>query len=151
MLKIATDKQCIVQLGYMFRSNPAFQFLFEAVRNGWLGEIFEVHGVISKKLPAADRAELAKYRGGAMFELGCHLIDAVVRLLGKPQRVEAANLQTQPNRDSLRDNCLAILHYAGATATVRSSLWRSMADDAGNWWSAALVEPLRSNRWNRHD
>ena len=79
--KIAADKKRIIQMGYMFRSNSAFQFLYEAVRQGWLGEIFEIHGVMSKKLAANDRAELARYRGGSMFELGCHLIDAVVAYL----------------------------------------------------------------------
>ena len=120
--KIAADKRRIIQLGYMFRSNPAFQFLFEAVDQGWLGDIFEIHGVMSKKLASSDRAELARYRGGAMFELGCHLIDAVVRLLGKPQSVVSVNRNTHPDLDQLNDNCLAVFQYPRATATVRSSL-----------------------------
>ena len=120
--KIATDKRRIIQLGYMFRSNPAFQFLFQAVDQGWLGEIFEIHGVMSKKLPSTDRADLARYRGGAMFELGCHLIDAVVKLLGKPQSLVSVNRNTHPELDQLNDNCLAVFQYPRATATVRSSL-----------------------------
>ena len=120
--KMAADKRRIIQLGYMFRSNPAFQFLFDAVDQGWLGEIFEIHGVMSKKLALSDRAELARYRGGAMFELGCHLIDAVVKLLGKPQSVISVNRNTHPELDQLNDNCLAVFQYPRATATVRSSL-----------------------------
>ena len=119
---LAAEKQRMIQMGYMFRSNPAFQFLFEAVKNGWLGEIFEVHGVISKQLAASERAELARYRGGSMFELGCHLIDAVVKLLGKPTSISAFNRCTRPDFDTLRDNCLALFDYPRATATVRSSL-----------------------------
>ncbi len=120
--KIAADKRRLIQLGYMFRSNSAFQFLYEAVKQGWLGEIFEIHGVISKKVGPNERAELARYRGGAMFELGCHLIDAVVSLLGKPQSVVPINRKTQPEFDQLNDNCLAVFQYAKATATIRSSL-----------------------------
>lgn len=120
--QIAADKRRIIQLGYMFRSNPAFPFLYEAVKQGWLGEIFEIHGVISKKIGSNDRAELARYRGGAMFELGCHLIDAVVALLGKPQSVVPVNRKTHPELDMLNDNCLAVFQYAKATATIRSSL-----------------------------
>ncbi len=119
--KIAADKRRLIQLGYMFRSNSAFQFLYEAVKQGWLGEIFEIHGVISKKIGSNERAELARYRGGAMFELGCHLIDAVVSLLGKPDSVIPLNRNTHPELDNLNDNCLAVFQYAKATATIRSS------------------------------
>ena len=120
--QIAADKRRIIQLGYMFRSNPAFEFLYEAVKQGWLGDIFEIHGVISKKIGSNERAELAHYRGGAMFELGCHLIDAVVALLGKPQSVVPINRKTHPELDKLNDNCLAAFQYAKATATIRSSV-----------------------------
>ena len=122
VLALAAERKLLVQLGYMFRSNPAFQFMFDAAKNGWLGEIFEIHGVISKQLDVADRAELARYRGGSMFELGCHLIDAVVKLLGKPTRVTGFNRNTQPQLDELNDNCLALFDYPRATATIRSSL-----------------------------
>jgi len=120
--KIATDKKRILQMGYMFRGNPAFQFLYQAVHAGWLGEIFEIHGVMSKKLTTSERAELARYKGGAMFELGCHLIDAVVHLLGKPQAVLPVHRNTHPELDQLNDNCLAVFAYPKATATIRSSL-----------------------------
>lgn len=120
--KIAADKKRIIQMGYMFRSNSAFQFLNEAVKQGWLGEIFEVHGVMSKKIATNDRAELARYRGGSMFELGCHLIDAVVTLLGKPQTIVPVNRNTHPELDQLNDNCLAVFQYPKATATIRSSV-----------------------------
>ena len=120
--ELAASKQRLIQMGYMFRSNPGFQFLYDAVKQGWLGEIFEVDAVMSKKVAPADRAELARYRGGAMFELGCHLIDAVVKLLGKPMTVKPSNRQTHPELDELFDNCLSIFEYPRATATVRSSL-----------------------------
>lgn len=120
--QIAADKRRLIQLGYMFRSNMAFQFLFNAVQQGWLGDIFEIHGVMSKQLQSSDRAGLALYPGGAMFELGCHLIDAVVKLLGKPQSIMPFPTQTFPGVDALNDNCLAVFRYPKATATIRSSL-----------------------------
>ncbi len=39
-------------MGYMFRHNPAFKFCFQAAQNGWLGDVFEIHGVISKAIGA---------------------------------------------------------------------------------------------------
>lgn len=120
---IAADQKRVLQMGYMFRSNSAFQFLFDAVKQGWLGEIFEIHGVMSKKITSPkERADLARFRGGSMFELGCHLIDAVVKLLGKPQNIVPSNRQSHPELDTLHDNCLAVFQYPNATASIRSSV-----------------------------
>lgn len=122
LLETATSKQRVVQMGYMFRYNPAFQFLFQAIRKGWLGEIFETHAVISKTVGPSTRRQLAAYPGGSMFELGCHLIDAVVAALGKPTRVTPYIRRTRPEQDTLADNQLAVFEYPKATATVRSAL-----------------------------
>lgn len=120
LLDLAANKKLQVQLGYMYRSNPAFQFLFQAVQENWLGEIFELHAVMSKKISDSARVPLARYRGGSMFELGCHLIDAAVIILGEPTRVTSINRSTR--NDGLFDNCLAVLEYKKATATIRSAL-----------------------------
>ena len=112
----------LIQMGYMYRYNPAFQFLYEAVEEGWLGKIFEVHGVMSKKVNEVTRQELSEYPGGSMFELGCHLIDPLLHILGKPTRVTPHNRRTFADKDDLLDNCLAVFDFADATATIRSSL-----------------------------
>lgn len=122
LLADSERRQRIVQMGYMFRGNPAFQFCYQAVREGWLGQIFEIHGVISKTIGDAARERLAEYPGGTMFELGCHLIDAAVAVLGKPEGVTPYIRRTQPTKDSLADNMLAVLEYPAATATIRSAL-----------------------------
>ena len=121
LLDDASQRRLTVQMGYMFRHNPAFQFCFKAVREGWLGDVFEAHGVISKKVDAAGRKRFAEYRGGVMFELGCHLIDALVATLGKPDAVSPHARQTRPDVDNLADNQLAVFEYPKATATIRSS------------------------------
>jgi len=110
-----------VQMGYMFRYNPAFRFCFHAVRQGWLGDVFEVHGVISKTINAGQRKELAAYPG-SMFELGCHLIDALVKVIGKPDKVTSYTRRTRPGQDELADNQLAVFEYPKCTATIRSAL-----------------------------
>jgi predicted dehydrogenase len=92
------------------------------VREGWLGRVFEVHGVISKWIGAAERKPLLPYRGGTMFELGCHLIDALACVLGKPQRVTPYARRTRSPEDDLADNQLAVLEYPQAIATIRSAL-----------------------------
>lgn len=121
LLDEATRRRLTVQMGYMFRHNSAFKFCFEAVRRGWLGKVFEVDGVISKTIDAEHRRRLAAYPG-SMFELGCHLIDAMVKVLGKPDKITGFTRRTRPAQDSLADNQLAVFEYAESTATIRSAL-----------------------------
>jgi predicted dehydrogenase len=111
-----------LQMGYMFRNNPGFQFCFDAVKKGWLGDVFEVHGVMSKTTSARSRKALAQYPGGTMYELGGHLIDPLIAIMGRPDRVSSFTRKTKPDQDNLNDNQLAVFEYPKATATIRSAL-----------------------------
>lgn len=122
LLDEATRKRLVIQMGYMLRYNPAFRFCVKAVREGWLGDVFELHGVMSKTADAATRKGLASYAGGTMFELGCHLIDQLVFMLGRPEKVTAFARRTRPQQDSLADNQVAVFEYPKALATIRSAL-----------------------------
>jgi predicted dehydrogenase len=121
LLDEATRRKLTVQMGYMFRHNPGFKFCFQAAQRGWLGDVFEVHGVISKTIGAEQRRRLAVYPG-SMFELGCHLIDAMVKVLGRPDRVTGFSRRTRLGQDDLADNQLGVFEYAKCTATIRSAL-----------------------------
>jgi predicted dehydrogenase len=121
ILEAARKQKLLVQMGYMYRYNPAVVLLGEFLKNGWLGEVFEVHAVMSKVVSAAERKRLARFRGGMMFELGCHVLDLVVSVLGKPKVVTAFVQHSSRLDDPLRDNMLAVLTYPQATATVKSS------------------------------
>ena len=115
----ARNRGLTIQMGYMLRYNPAFQFLFDVLKKGWLGEITEVTGMMGKKMNDAGRKELAEFEGGGMFELACHIIDALVAVLGKPESVTAFNHRTQPDKDSFADNQMAVFDYRNAIATIR--------------------------------
>lgn len=121
ILEAAERQKLLVQMGYMYRYNPAVVLLREFLERGWLGRPFELHTVMSKVIPPATRRQLAEYPGGVMFELGCHLIDLVVGLLGVPAQVTAFPQQAAGSDDGLLDNMLAVFEYPRATATVKSS------------------------------
>jgi predicted dehydrogenase len=121
LMKLAESKRLMVQMGYMYRYNPAIQLLHNLLAKGMLGEVFEVHAVMSKVLSPSDRQRQADYPGGMMFELGCHLIDLVVRITGEPQRVSAYAQHASSHSDKLVDNMLAVFEYPKAIATVKSS------------------------------
>lgn len=122
ILDEAARKGLVVQLGYMYRSNPAILLLHEFLGKGWLGDVFGIDAVMSKVVDARSRRELARFPGGMMFELGCHLVDLVVGILGRPERVTGhARRALVPAPDALADNTLAVLEYPRALATIRSS------------------------------
>lgn len=118
----AAEKQgLLVQMGYMYRYNPGVVLLRHFLNQGWLGEVFEIHTVMSKVVPESARTGLAEYRGGIFFELACHILDLVIGVLGKPQTVTPIIRHTSPLPDNLADNMLAVLEYPRASATVRST------------------------------
>jgi predicted dehydrogenase len=115
---LARDKKLLLQTGFMWRHHPGFEAIFEAVRRGWLGEVFLVRGFISNNLAPARRPEWAEFNGGAMFDLGSHLVDAVVRLLGKPEAVTPFLRHHGRFEDTLKDNNVAVLEFPHATAVL---------------------------------
>lgn len=121
ILRRAEQQGLLVQMGYMYRYNPGIQLLREFLAKGWLGEVFEVHAVMSKVVGNEDRRRFAEYPGGILFELGCHVLDSVIRILGAPESVTGFHQQVGPQRDGLSDNMLAVLRYPKVLATIKSS------------------------------
>lgn len=121
IMAAAERQKLLVQMGYMYRYNPGVVRLREWLRAGWLGELFEVHAVMSKLVPPVERTRLVSIGGHMMFELGCHLIDLIVGLLGKPTAVTAYAQHVSRVEDALWDNTLAVLTYPRALATVKAT------------------------------
>lgn len=121
ILEAAEKQRLLVQMGYMYRYNPAIVLLREFLKQGWLGDIFEVHTVMSKVVDPISRRGLAEYKGGIMFELGCHILDLVIGILGKPASVAPHFQHVSATHDTLLDNMLSVLTYPRAIATVKSS------------------------------
>ncbi len=121
VLDEAGRRKLTVQLGYMYRNNLAVQFCRNAVQQGWLGQVFEIDCVMSKHSSVAYRKYLSQFRGGTMFIYTCHVIDLVVGLMGKPDRVVAFQRQTRSDAGEMCDNGLTVFEYPKTTATIRTS------------------------------
>ena len=121
VLDEAGRRNLAVQVGYMYRNNLAVQFCRKAVQEGWLGQVFEVHCVMSKFSDAKYREYLSQFKGGTMFIYSCHLIDLVVGLLGKPDRIVPFRSQTRSDVGEMCDNGLVVFEYPKTTATIRTS------------------------------
>lgn len=114
----AQRKKRVVQMGYQWRYHPAMQAAIEAARKGWLGRVYSFRARIDKPTPPEDRRTLSAFRGGMMFELGCHLIDRATDLLGQPVRVTGYLWHHGAEGDTLADNTLAVLEYPNAAAEI---------------------------------
>ncbi|MBC8324653.1 MAG: Gfo/Idh/MocA family oxidoreductase [Verrucomicrobia subdivision 3 bacterium] len=118
----AREQKLTIQMGYMLRYNPAFQFMFRAVREGWFGEVMEIDAMMGKFAGPGMRQELAEYTGGGFFELACHILDSALFIMGKPQKVHGINRRTREGKgrgDTFADNQLAVLEFSKGTACLR--------------------------------
>jgi predicted dehydrogenase len=121
VLDLARRRNRLLQMGYQFRYNSGFVFVREAVRRGWLGDIFSIHGTIGSGIAPAARGALAVFPGGMMFDLGCHLIDALIDLLGHPHTITPFLRRDGAFEDSLADNTIAVLEFERAVAVLESA------------------------------
>ena len=117
---LCKERALALQLAYVYRYNPAVQFCVDAVRKGWLGDVFEIHAVMSRWDGDEYRTWLSQFHGGAMYIFAGYLIDLVLQMLGEPQKVTPFMKKTRA--DGLVDNGLAVMEYPRATATIRVSV-----------------------------
>ena len=109
------------QMGYMFRNNPAMQWCAKALQRGWLGDIFEIQADMNHNYGGDEYQQyMGKFKGGIMFNLGCHLIDTVVSLLGAPEKVTPFLKSAPQDNENIKNNCMAVLEYPHAAVTLRA-------------------------------
>lgn len=147
LLDLAASRDLLVQAGYMFRYNTAFELSLQAVREGWLGDISYIHGEINSDIPPDTRAQLATYPGGMMFELACHLIDMLIATLGEPHTVTPFLRHDGEHDDDLADNCTALFEYDRGVAMIHSSAMEAHAQKRRCWEvcgteGTVIIQPL---------
>ena len=118
LLDTAKEKGLILQLGYMYRYNPAVQRCFELIKNGSLGEIYSINAEMSTYHSPEYKKWLKNFRGGIMYILGSHLVDLIVYILGKPEKVHSFLKRSGLDGVDVEDNNLAVLEYEKALARV---------------------------------
>lgn len=120
--KIAASQKRILQVGYMWRYNPGVVRIFELVKQGWLGDVFLVRAMMNTHIEAKIRPDWARFKGGDMFEQGSHLIDFMVRLMGKPTKVTSVlRKHGREFHDNLADNTAVILEWPGALGVLTAT------------------------------
>lgn len=136
--ELAAKKKRLMQQGYMWRYHAAFREMRESVKRGAIGDVHLVTGVIHKSaLDEAERRAWGRFPGGHMFELGSHLIDQMVLLMGRPKRVTP--FLSRRGSDTFADNTVAVMEFVngalglivGASVSPDGNRYRSF-EIAGN-------------------
>ena len=118
MLETAKAKNLIVQLGYMYRYNPAVIDCLKRIENGELGEIYSINAEMSTFHPKDYRRWLTNFGGGIMYILGSHLVDIIVHIMGRPKRICSFLKHTGLDGIDFEDNDLAVLEYDKAICRI---------------------------------
>jgi predicted dehydrogenase len=117
---LCRDKGLALRMGYMYRVNPGLQLCRRAIDEGWMGDVFEIDMTMNRFDNDRYRSYIATFKGGIMYNLGCHLIDFAVAVLGRPERVTPYLKCTRD--DGVEDNTLAVLEYPRAIASVHVAI-----------------------------
>lgn len=120
----ARERELLVQMGFMFRYQPGFQQVAAWVRAGLLGDLTSIRAHMSTNIPtrgagANTREEISRHPGGIFYDLGGHMLDQVVWLLGRPARVLAVlRNDATPSAPAFMDNTLGIFEFERALAFI---------------------------------
>ena len=113
----AQDQGLLIQMGYMFRYQNGFCQIAEWVHGGLLGDIYCTRAHMSTNVDPSSRSALAVHQGGIFFDLGGHMLDQVVYLMGRPTRTTSF-LRTDGAGPECTDNTLGVLEYERGLAFV---------------------------------
>ena len=115
----AQKRSLQIQMGYMFRYHPGFRQISDWARSGFLGDVFSVRAHMSTWLTFGARQVVSQHRGGIFYDLAGHMLDQVVWLLGRPNKVTAIlRNDATPGLPSFRDNTLGVFEFERAVAFI---------------------------------
>ena len=114
----AHERTLLVQMGYMFRYHDGFSRIAQWARSGFLGNIFAIRAHLSTNIPPESQSWISVHRGGILYDLAGHMIDQIVWILGRPDKVTSFLRRDVSTVEGFNDNTLAVFEYDSAMAMV---------------------------------
>ncbi len=147
----AEEQSLLIQMGYMFRYHHGFRQIAAWTKAGLLGDIYSVRAHMSTNLSPAQREVISVHHGGIFFDLGGHMLDQVVWLMGRPTKVTAFLRNDTGIVPTFHDNTLGVFEFEKGLAFVDISAMepRPMArrfEVYGSRGSAIIVDPFEPAR-----
>ncbi|KAM0101965.1 hypothetical protein ACP6JE_003424 [Aspergillus fumigatus] len=100
------------------RFDADFVTLTKLVKNGSLGRVVEFETHFDRHRPEEPPADVSKWKnkvipgGSAIYDLGSHLLDQAVQLMGMPDRITGfVGSQRAVNTTGFEDSFTVLLHY----------------------------------------
>ncbi len=121
LVDAARSRSLLLQKGWVLRGQAGINAATDAASKGWLGHVHLIRATINSDRDQPQRDLESRYPGGAMFELIGHVVDRVLEFTGRPDRVHTWLRHDTGIDDTLKDNTLAILEYAGGLALVSTT------------------------------
>jgi predicted dehydrogenase len=118
LLSTARQGRLLVQMGYMWRYHDGFSRIAEWARSGFLGKVFGIRAHVSTNLTPEATSVIASHTGGIFYDLAGHVIDQIVWILGRPDKVTSFLRQDSFVTEGFTDNALGVFEYEGAMAIV---------------------------------
>ncbi|KAF3027434.1 hypothetical protein E8E15_009150 [Penicillium rubens] len=123
------------------RWDADFVTLSKLVKNGSLGRISEYETHFDRHRPEEPASDSHKWKnkvipgGSAVYDLGTHLLDQAVHLLGLPARVTGfIGSARASNTSSYEDSFTVLLHYANGTMVTAKATVVSPEDEQLRFW-----------------
>ena len=105
----AEEKGLLIQMGYMLRYHSAFKQVARWARSGFLGDVFAVRAHMSTYVDEDSRIRIGDtHKGGIFFDLGGHMLDQVVWILGRPVKVTSFLRNDSGAVSAFQDNTLVV-------------------------------------------
>ena len=127
IINLAKKQRNLIQLGYMFRDHDGFEKILDISRSNIIGDVFQIRAHMSTKIPEKNpkgmltgKKGISSFEGGIFFDLGGHMIDQIISILGAPNKVFSflKNNENNENLPFFMDNTLGVLEFNNALATV---------------------------------
>ena len=116
----AREQGLCVQMIYLFRYMSAVTEMLRLATSGALGEIYEFRARMPKDLRLYEEfiPAYSDYQGGMFFEMAGHVIDMMVTMLGRPDRITPYLAQQRHHQTSWTDHGVAVFEYPRAFGIV---------------------------------
>ncbi len=134
LVHLVKEKNLTFELGYMYRYNPKILEAMEKIKNGDIGEVYCVEAHMDCEHIPQKRQWLGRFPGGMLFFLGCHLVDLIYRIQGKPDAVIPMNCPTNFDGVTADDYGMVLYRYPHGI-----SFAKSCANEIGGYMRRQLV------------
>ena len=136
-----------IQMGFMLRYNAGFRQVCDWARSGFLGHVFSVRAHMSTHLSAGAMEVIAAHRGGIHYDLAAHMVDQVVWILGRPDKVTGFLRSDGDVVPGFADNTLAVYEFERAMACIDIAALETQPmarrfEVYGTRGSAVILEPF---------